>query len=303
MIFTKKMKRLLIVSGVFALIGVILCLVGFFMAKGNSFELFNQKQNDDGQYVYTYEFDFEQIKKISLDLSYVEVSVMSTEEKGRIELINYPIDNFSIAAGATTVSIKEKSSLGSLFSFNFDGFRNYINSFKMASKTREAHIYLPKDSAVKLLDFDIYSGDVIVTDIASDLDFEIELDYGSVAIDKLVTSGNLTVKIDEGNLRIRNSNIYSSSSELKYGYQWISTSKLTDINANIEKGYFKYENASDELLSSVLRLKSENGRVRCFGDIYENGSFTQGMEYTGVSGVVQTVIEVNISDGNIMITE
>ena len=303
MIFTKKMKRLLIASAVFAFIGIVLCIVGFLMAKSGGVELFSQAQNAEGQYVYTYEFDPALVKKISLELSYADVNIGRSESGGRIEVINYPIDNFGMTVGATTIALEEKSSLGSLFSFDFDGFRNYFNSLKMATKKRTVNIYLPKESAIKLFDFDIYSGDVFITDIAADADFEIELDYGSVALDNVKSTGDLLAKINEGNLRIRNSEIYSNTSVLKLGYEWISTSSLTEIDADIEKGYFKFETGNDDLLSSVLRLKSENGRVRFGGDIYENGSFSQGMEYTGVSGVVQKKINVNIAEGNIMITE
>ncbi|MBQ8207553.1 MAG: DUF4097 family beta strand repeat protein [Clostridia bacterium] len=299
--FTKKMKKLLIASSVLAVIGVVLCIAGF--AVSGEKELFSQKQNDEGQYVYTYEFDASLIKKISLELEYADVNVIKTSGSGMIEMINYPLDNFGMTVGATTVAIEEKSALGNLFSFNFDGFRNYFNSAKMASKNRTVNIYLPEGNGIKLIDIDIYSGDANISKLLADTDFEIEIDYGSAFIENVVSSGNLSVNISEGNLVIKNSEIYSNTSELTYGYEEIANSIITEIDAEIKKGYFKYETGGDSLLSSVLRLKTDNGRVRFGGDIYENGSFSQGMEYTGVSGVVQTVINVHVGEGNIMITE
>ncbi|MEE0968649.1 MAG: DUF4097 family beta strand repeat-containing protein [Clostridia bacterium] len=301
MIFTKKMKRLLLTSAILAIIGVVLCLVGFISAKVGNEELLNQKQNENGQYVYTYEFDAESIKKISIDLSYADVNVLRGES-GRIEVVNYPIDNFGITVGATTISLKEKSALSELFSLGFDGFRNYINSVKMLNKSREVNIYLPADSGIKLLDFKIYSGDVLVSDISAETDFTFDINYGSVAVDNTKSTGDMSVKVYEGNLRMRGSKLQKLISELNYGYEWISSSDITEINANIKTGYFKLEEAK-ELFSKVVRLSSEDGRVRFGGDIYENGSFSQGMRYTGVSGVVQEIIEVKVSKGNVMITE
>ncbi len=302
MTFTKKMKKLLITSAVLAFIGIVLCAVGFFSAKVSGAELFSQKQGVDGQYVYAYDFDASLVKKISLELSYADVNVMQSEAGGRIELVNYPVDNFRMTVGATTIAVKEKSTLSGLFSFSFDGFRNYLTSANMAFKNRSVNIYLPKDSGIKLLDFDIYSGDMFVSSLDAETDMNLDFDYGSVAIDGAHKLKNLNVKIGDGNLRVRNSEIYGCTAALEHGYQWISSSSLTEINSEICVGYFKLEDGGDDLLSGVLRLKSDEGRVRYRGDIYESGSFSQGMEYTGVSGVVQKIINVNISKGNIMVT-
>ena len=124
--FTKKMKKLLILSAAFAFVGVIFCTVGIILSVKNDNELFSQRQNGAGQYVFEYEFDSLQIKKISLDLSYADVNVFISNGKGKLEMINYPLDAFGMTVGATTVSVRGKSGFGNLIGFNFDGFRNYL---------------------------------------------------------------------------------------------------------------------------------------------------------------------------------
>lgn len=301
--FTKKMKRLLIASAVLAVIGLVLCIVGFAVSGKYEESLFSQTQNDEGQYVYTYEFDASMIKKVSLELSYADVNVKSTGGAGYIEMVNYPLDNFGMTVGATTISIEEKSVLENLFSFNFDGFRNYYNSVKMAAKKRTVNIYLPDNAALRMLDFDIYSGDVMVEHLRADTDVEIEIDYGSVIMNDVIGAREISVSIKEGNLAVSDSVINTFGSLLSYGYENITDTSITELTAEITKGYFKYETGGDDLLSGVLKLKTDSGRVRFGGDIYENGSFSQGIEYTGASGVVQTVINVHVVEGNIMITE
>ncbi len=301
--FTKKMKKLFIASLVLVIIAVILCVVGALTSKGRENPLFSQSQNDMGQYIFTYEFDTSSVKKISLELSYADVKVYKSSGAAMIEMINYPIDNFSMTVSATTVSIEEKSAIGNFLSFDFDGFRNYFNSLKMAAKRRSVNIYIPDTSALKLFDIDVYSGDVLFEELSVDADYNIELDYGDVRFKNCSSAGELSAKISEGNLIIDASELYSVSAELKKGYEEIKASVVTKIDADIEKGYFKQSEAGKGLASSVVRLKTENGRVRFCGDIYENGSFSQGMEYSGASGVVQTIINVDVSEGNIMITE
>lgn len=301
--FTKKMKKLLIFSAVLAFIGVILCTAGLILSVKNDNELFSQTQNGAGQYVFEYEFDASQIKKISLELSYADVNIFISNASGKLEMINYPLDVFGMTVGATTVSVKEKSALGNLISFNFDGFRNYFNSIKMATKMRTVNIYLPSAAALKLLDIDLYSGDIKIEHQRLESDFEIDLEYGSVFMDDVVCTGGFEINIAEGNLNISSSEISKGKTGLKYGYADISSSRVIELDAEIVRGYFKYGYSGNDLLSSVVRLKTDNGRVRFGSDIYENGSFSQGMEYTGASGVVQGKITVHVGEGNIMVTE
>lgn len=299
--FTRKMKKLFITSAVLAVIGVLLCIFGLVTAAKNGEQIFSQSQNEQGQYIYMYEFDASMIKKISLELTYADVNLYKSGDVGRIEMINYPLDKFGMTVGATTLSVKEKSALGSLFSLNFDGLRNYFNSAKMATKSRTVNIYLPEEVALKLLEVELFSGDVRLEQLRAETDFEIDLKYGSVVMNDIISTGSFSVKIAEGNMNVDNSVMSAGSSELKYGYMEIAASDITEIEANISKGYFKYESTGTDLLSSVIRLKTDNGRVRFVDDIYENGSFSQGIEYTGASGVVQNVINVNVGEGNIMV--
>ncbi len=301
--FTKKMKKLLIFAAVLAFIGTILCTAGIISSVKNDNELFSQTQNGAGQYVFEYEFDASQIKKISLELSYADVNIFISNSSGKLEMINYPLDVFGMTVGATTVSVREKSALGNLISFNFDGFRNYLNSIKMASKKRTVNIYLPSASELKLLDIDLYSGDVRIEHQRLETDFEIDLEYGSVYMDDVVSTGGFDIDISEGNLNISSSEMSFGKTDLKYGFADLSSSKITEIEAEISRGYFKYGYSGNDLLSSVVRLKTDSGRVRFGSDIYENGSFSQGMEYTGASGVVQSKIKIHVGEGNIMITE
>lgn len=302
MIFTRKMKKLLIASAVIASVGIIFLLIGYFTAKGTGVSLFDQIQNEDGNYVYTYEFNGSEIKKLSLDISYSDVNIIGGAEKNVIELVNFAKDNFNFASSATTVTVKEKSVFSGLFDLNFDGFRNYINSSRMLNKTKTVNIYLTSDSVMRLIETKLYSGDVKASGIYLDADYEITLSYGSVLFDDVKTKGELNANISEGNVDIKNSEIYLHKAVLRRGYDNIENSNLTEINADIGKGYYKHKTSRDNLLSGVLKLKTDNGRVRFGGDIYENGSFSQGMEYSG-SEVEQIVIEVHVKDGNIMITE
>ncbi len=301
--FTKKMKKMLITAAVLAIIGIILCIAAFAVSKKDETPLLSQTQDESGEYIFTYEFDTKSIKKLAIELSYANIKLVAGADKAKLELVNYPIDNFSITVSATTVSLEEKSTLSTLFSFNYDGIRNYYNSIKMARKERAVNIYLPAETALKLIDIDLYSGNIYASNITSEADLDLDIDYGSVFVEGFKTSGELAVKIGEGNLEILGSDISTHSSNIKLGYESIVDSLVVHMDSNIEKGYFKYETGGDDLISAVLRLKSENGRVRFGGDIYESGGFNQGIEYSGVSGVVQKVINVHLGEGNIMITE
>lgn len=302
MIFTRKMKKLLIASAVIASIGIIFLMIGYFTARTTEVSLFDQIQNEDGNYVYTYEFNGADIKKLSVDISYSDVNIIGNADKNMIEIVNFSKNNIHLTASATTVTVKEKSAISSLFNLNFEGLRNYINSSRLLNKTKIVNIYLTADSVMRLIETKLYSGDVNVSGVYLDTDYEINLSYGSVLFDDVKTKGEFNANVSEGNVDIKDSEIYLHKAVLGRGYDNIENSNLTEINADIGKGYYKHKTSRDNMLSSVLRLKTDNGRVRFGGDIYENGSFSQGLEYSG-SDVEQVVITVHVKDGNIMITE
>ena len=303
MIFTRKMKKILLASAILAMIAVVLCIVGYVSAKVQNKALFDQTQNDDGNYIHIHDFDTSAVKKISIEVSFANVNIIGGAAIDRIELVNFPIEEFKIVVGATTVAIEEKSGMSGLFSMNFGGLRNYLNSLKMAYKEKTVNIYLSDSSAMKLLYIDVYSGNVNVKGLELDTDLTVKNDYGTLTVDGYKTEGTLKADIKEGNVDIMDSEIKRVETKIALGYTNLEKTVITELETDISKGYFKYNTGGDKLLSSVLRLKTENGRVRFGGDIYESGSFSQGMEYTGVSGVTQTVIKVSVAEGNIMITE
>lgn len=300
---TEKNKRLLITAALLAALAIVLCLTATLLAKKNNVVLFKQTQNEEGNFVYTYDFAEENIKKISLDISYTDVNIIGGAEKCRIELINFAEENFRMTVSATTIAVEEKSGLAGLVSLNFGGLRNHLNSFRMLTKAKTINIYLTDTSVMKLLETDIYSGNINLENCNLSCDYNIKVKYGSVAAASLSSDGAFDVTIYDGNLDISNSEFASHSAAITRGYENIVFSRFTTLKSEIETGYFKYETGKYSLLSSVLRLSTDTGRVRFGGDIYENGSFSQGMKYTGISSVLQVLVEVHVSDGNIMITE
>lgn len=303
MIFTLKMKKLLILSAILLVIGAVLMLSGFLSAKSADASLFDQTENEDGNYIRVEEFDPESIKKISLDVSYADVNIIGGAESNRIELVNFANNRYDMTVSATTVSIEETSGLSGLFGFGFDGLRNYLNSARVTSRDKTVNIYLTDASGMRLIDIDIYSGDVSASGVVADADFDVSLEYGSVLFERTQTSGELKVDIAEGNLDIKGCEIALNTSNLAYGYENVENSRIMQINAEIGTGYFKCKTDWALMSSAVMRLTADAGKVRFGGDIYENGSFSQGIKYTGISDVVQTVFEVHVAGGNIMITE
>ena len=181
--------------------------------------------------------------------------------------------------------------------------RNYLNSFRIFGKVKTINIYLTDASSLRLVETDIYSGDVTVKNCNNSADYDFKLKYGSVSVDSLTTGGTLSLASSDGNIDILNSTIKKQTSKLTHGYENIVHSEITELDAEIKTGYFKYETGDYDVISSVMTLASDGGRVRYGDDIYENGKFSQGMRYTGISDIVQIVIDVHVEEGNIMITK
>lgn len=299
----KRLKKLCIAAAVLATLGVILCITAFVGAKKTGAELFSQTENEDGNYVYDYEFNGEAIKKLSVNTKYADINIIGGAERDRIELVNFAEQNFRMAVSATTITIEDRDGFAGLFSFNFGGLRNYMNSFRIFGKVKTINIYLTDASSLRLIEADIYSGDVSVANCSNSADYDFKLKYGSVSVDSVVTDGVFSLVSSDGNIDIVNSIIKKQSVTLAHGYENIVHSEITELDADIKTGYFKYETGDYDVISSVMTLVCDDGRVRYGDDIYENGKFSQGMKYTGISDIVQIVIDVSVEEGNIMITK
>lgn len=300
-----KVKKLLITSAILFALGLALCITGAIVARSKSVALFDQTKNPDGSYTFTYEFKGDLIKKISLDVSYADVNIIGGADENKLELVNYSHSGFQLTTGATTLSLKEKSGIeafGIFSGFSFKGLRNLIYGVNFIGKDRVVNVYLTDDSQLKLFDGKIYSGNVSIENLTSPSTVNIDLEYGSLSASNVSGVTALDIDIKEGNAEIKSSDVSSIKTNLDLGYVFLDLVEVDDVDVDIAKGYFKYVTGDFSLESGVLTLKSENGRVRYLDDIYESGSFSQGMQYIGTS-VTQIIVDVAVSEGNIMITK
>ncbi len=300
-----KVKRLLVVSAVLFALGLALCIIGALTARARSVALFDQTKNSDGSYTFTYEFKGDSVKKISFDVSYADVNIIGGAEENKLELINYSHSGFQLTTGATTLSLKEKKgtdAFGLFSGFSFKGLRNLIYGVNFIGRDRTVNIYLTDDSVLKLLDGKIYSGNVKIDDLKNQTDVKVDMEYGSFQANGVEGATSLDISIKEGNAYIEKSVFGDLNATLDKGYLFLDGVRTENVDADIKKGYFKYVIGDFSLESAVLTLKSEEGKVRYLDDIYESGSFSQGMQYIGTS-VTQIIIDVSVSDGNIMITK
>lgn len=300
-----KVKRLLIVAAVLFALGLALCIVGALVSRARSVSLFDQTKNADGSYTFTYDFKGDSIKKISLDVSFADVNIIGGAEENKLELINYSHSGFQLTTSATTLSVKEKQgadAFGIFSGFSFKGLRNLIYGVNFIGKDRTVNVYITDDSVLKLIDGKIYSGNVNINDVSTSTKLELSMDYGSLNAKGIDGEASLDINIKEGNADVERSSLTELTASLDKGYLFLNGVKTVDIDADIKKGYFKYITGDFDLESAVLTLKSEEGKVRYLDDIYESGSFSQGMQYVGTS-VTQIIVDVSVADGNIMITK
>lgn len=302
---TLKVKRLLIVAAVLFALGLALCIIGALVSRARSVALFDQTKNADGSYTYSYDFKSDSIKKISLDVSFADVNIIGGAEENKLELINYSHSGFQLTTSATTLSVKEKQGVdafGIFSGFSFKGLRNLIYGVNFIGKDRTVNIYITDDSVLKLFDCKIHSGNVNINDVAGSVKLEFDMNYGSLKAKGIGGDASLDINIKEGNADVEKSSLGKLSAVLDKGYLYLNGVKIIDVDADIKKGYFKYVTGDFDLESAVLTLKSEEGKVRYLDDIYESGSFSQGMQYVGTS-VTQIIIDVAVANGNIMITK
>ncbi len=300
---SRKNKIAIIVAAGLLLLGIAICLISSAVASGMDIKLFGQVKNNDGNFVSSYDDFSDSIKKITLDIDYADVNVIGGADKLKIELINFPAENFKLTSSATTIKLTEQNGFSLGLGLDFEGMRDVIHSAEFQGKRRTVNIYVNDGTGLEIVDLKVYSGNILIKDCIFDAKYSVRLDYGSLKLTGTSTAKSISADIAEGNIDVSGGTIGSLSAKLGKGYQNIEKTDIISIKSDIDKGYFKYLTGGDELLSCVTRLESKDGRVRFNDDIYENGKFSQGVKYTGNSSVVQKELTVNIKSGNILISK
>ena len=205
----------LIVSILLACVGFLLCITASSMATEQGIGLFSFVGDEDDNYVATQTFTEEDLKKIVIKVSDVNVNVIGGAEESKIELVNFMNNSYNIQAGRATLQISDNSGITGLidlenFKINFGGFRDYLHylfDFIEGNEKKEQilNVYLTDEADLVNFNITVGDGDITLSHMQTECDYKIVLANGVVEIDNVTTDSSIQIESTESsNIEIKN---------------------------------------------------------------------------------------------------
>lgn len=202
----------LILSVILIAGGAVTCVSAQRMADANGLDLFFQETDENNNGLEVTEFEPENVSKITLVLSNVDVNIYGSADKDAIELINFTKNSYEFTMANKNLTVDDSLSLMSLFritssGFHFGGLRHYLYFDRYADRTRAVNIYLSENSGVTAFDIQVESGDVVFHDLVRESDYTVTVQEGDVLFDNInmvssmkvgvVKSGDITCDLQQ----------------------------------------------------------------------------------------------------------
>ena len=270
----------LIVSVLLACVGVMLCMTATSLANEQGISLFDQVGDGDDNYVHYETFTEEELKKIVIKVSDVKVNVIGGAEESKIELVNFPNNSYQIQAGRSTLQISDNAGISGIIDvenlkINFNGFRDYLHYvFDDSVKEKSLNLYLTENADLVNLNITTTTGDISVSDIATDCDFKVVISNGVVDFRDVITESSVQIEAtDSANINIDNVNadeirIMSPNSECFVDITDTTFSRAMYIE--VKSGDVYYDRVESDFAGLDVKLEAPGNTISVYGDNYSD---------------------------------
>lgn len=265
----------LIVSILLACVGFLLCITASSMATEQGIGLFSLVGDEDDNYVATQTFTEEDLKKIVIKVSDVNVNVIGGAEESKIELVNFMNNSYNIQAGRATLQISDNSGITGLidlenFKINFGGFRDYLHylfDFIEGNEKKEQilNVYLTDEADLVNFNITVGDGDITLSHMQTECDYKIVLANGVVEIDNVTTDSSIQIESTESsNIEIKNTvtdelRIMSPKSECYIEIASTTFSRAMYIEA--KSGDIVYDRVEEDFAGLDVKFEAQIGRA------------------------------------------
>ncbi len=272
----------LIVSILLACVGFLLCITASSLATEQGIGLFTQIGDEDDNYVATQIFTEEDLKKIVVKVSNVNVNVIGGAEESKIELVNFMNNSYNIQAGRSTLQISDNSGITGIidlenFKINFGGFRDYLHYIfdyieGNEKKVQTLNVYLTDEADLVNFNITVDDGDITVSNMQTDCDYKIVLANGVVEIDGVTTDSSVQIESTvSSNIEIKNTvtdelRIMSPKSECFIEISETTFSRAMYVEA--KSGDIVYDRVEEDFAGLDVKFEALGNTISVFGENY-----------------------------------
>lgn len=291
-------------SIIFLIVSIVLVIGGFAtagvakqLAAAEGIELGEGISDDGENVVYTYEYDADNIGKISINVKEATVNVIGGAAKPYIELVNFPEGMYDFSSSNRVITLNDSAEFTSLsglasLAMNFKGLRSFVNYYNMMELERTVNIYLCEDYPVNVIDVTAMGGSVNIKDNATSTDYNIDIAVGELNMDNIHTSSSVSVEVETGDINLNGCEIEQMSAKLGVGSIKMNA-HIYRLDASISTGDFNY-GYYGSLQFTNYKLFTNVGTITVDGEAF--GGYKESSELA-----TQNIISVSVGVGDIVI--
>ena len=267
----------LIVAVLIICLGVLLCITGNSMATDMGISIFAQTGDSENNFSTTEAFDSEELKKIVLNFTDVNVNVYGGAEEEKVELVNFTDGTYVYSLSKSTMQIYENSGITSFidldnFKIYFNGFRDYLHHYKYRDKQRSVNLYLKNEADIIKFEITTQSGNITVKDLALGCDYKITTATGILSLENVTTDSNVALEsTKESSMELKNVKARSFEINAVTAYATMNDSTFSHkLFANIASGSFEYDRVEADFGGFNVELSAPNGALRVWDTEYNS---------------------------------
>ena len=272
-------------SIIFIVLSIAIMIVGLFICSSASdaaekagIEIFASEKNELGDLVFTYDFSDDKIKKIAIETLDADVNVKHTDGNSYIELINFHEGSYSFSRNNRMISVANNANISSLLqfgsgNFSFNGLRHYFREMPKSGHPKTVNIYINPENELQTLSFDVSSGDLVISSVSAECDYDLSVTGGNTDIKGISTPGKIKFEGSSAELSLTDvaCDVFVSEQH-NGGITAQNFAVFTSLTAESDSGDISLVLAKSisEYKASISTVK---GIVTVLGNNYEAGYF------------------------------
>jgi len=245
----------LILSIILIAAGIVTCYAANKIAKQNDIDLFYSASDSENNIIDTHDFSQSEINKITLNLEKTDVYIYGNASESKIILYNFNQNSLTYAQINKIISVDDSGSVLSLFKVtdngvSFNGLRNLIFSSESEVKDKEKkiEIYISESESIKVFDFKINSGNLVIKDINESADYTLAVSSGNINLHNIVTESKMRIELGKGDIMLKDVDFADANIVLTEGTlsQNIKDNGKLAFDYTVENGTISVNNISKD---------------------------------------------------------
>ncbi len=268
------------------------------MAAAEGIEIVDVISEETGEHVFTYEYDADNIAKISIDVKASKVNIIGGAAKPYIELVNFAEGMYEFSSANRQLTVNNNSDYSTFEGWttaflNFKGLRSLVNYYQYLGLEREINIYICDDKPVNIIDCKVDNGAVDISGAQAATDYNIEIGNGELSVAGVKTSSALNVKLENGNVEISDSTIRNADIDIENG-SMSANAEIIRMKVEVEIGDVDYS-TKHGVDTYNIKATSNVGKV-----------YFEGAEYNGelvlTNRPTDDMLDIDVGVGDIRLT-